>query len=148
MMDYDIRHGRTYMYFQGDPLYPFGFGLSYTTFTLSNLKPSSTSAASEATINVSADVTNTGSRPGDEVVQLYVHHLKSSVPRPTQELEGFQRISLAPGETRTVTIPLKIANLAYWNEKLNQFVVEKEPIELRLGDSSSNILLTSTVRIQ
>jgi beta-glucosidase len=148
MMDYDIRHGRTYMYFQGDPLYPFGFGLSYTTFTLSNLKPSSTSAASEATINVSADVTNTGSRPGDEVVQLYVHHLKSSVPRPTQELEGFQRVSLAPGETRTVTIPLKIANLAYWNEKLSQFVVEKEPIELRLGDSSSNILLTSTVRIQ
>jgi beta-glucosidase len=145
MMDYDIRQGRTYMYFHGDPLYPFGFGLSYTTFKLSNLKPSTTSAA---LIQVNVDVTNTGSRPGDEVVQLYVHHLKSSVPRPTQELEGFQRVSLAPGETRTVTIPLKIADLAYWNEKLDRFVVEREPIELRLGDSSSNILLTSTVRLQ
>src|SRR5580692_1644705 len=121
MMDYDIRHGRTYMYFQGEPLYPFGFGLSYTTFKFANLKPSTTSAAPDATVNVSVDVTNTGSRAGDEVVQLYVHHLRSVVSRPTEELKGFQRVSLAPGETRTVTLPLKISTLAWWNDKLNRF---------------------------
>ena len=147
MMDYDIRHGRTYMYFKGEPLYPFGFGLSYTTFKLSNLQPGTTSAASDATIKISVDVTNTGSRAGDEVVQLYVHHLHSAVSRPDEELEGFQRISLAPGETRTVTLPLAISSLAWWNDKLNHFVVEKEPVELRIGDSSHNILLTSRIQV-
>jgi beta-glucosidase len=147
MMDYDIRHGRTYMYFKGEPLYPFGFGLSYTTFKFSNLHPSTTSAASDASINISVDITNTGSRAGDEVVQLYVHHLGSSVSRPTQELEGFQRASLAPGETRTVSIPLNLGNLAYWNDRLNRFVTEKEPVELRIGDSSRNILLTTRIQL-
>ncbi len=144
MMDYNIRDGRTYMYFKGEPLYPFGFGLSYTTFKLSKLR---TPAPADGILNVSADVTNTGSRAGDEVVQLYVHYLKSSVSRPAEQLAGFQRVSLSPGETRTVTIPLKLDNLAYWNEKLNRFVLEKEPVELRLGDSSADILLTKTVEI-
>jgi len=148
MMDYDIRHGRTYMYFQGEPLYPFGFGLSYTTFKFTNLKPSTTSAAPDATIKVSVDVTNTGSRAGDEVVQLYVHHLHSVVSRPAEELKGFQRISLAPGETRTVTLPLKISTLAWWNDKLNRFVIEKEPVELRIGDSSRNVPLTARIQVQ
>ena len=147
MMDYDIRHGRTYMYFKGEPLYPFGFGLSYTTFKLSNLRPSTTSAASGASLNISVDVTNTGTRAGDEVVQLYVHHLHSAVARPAEELKGFQRVSLAPGETRTVIIPLKISMLAYWNDKLSRFLVEKEPVELRIGDSSRNILLTTRIQI-
>jgi beta-glucosidase len=147
MMDYDIRHGRTYMYFKGEPLYPFGFGLSYTTFKLSNLQPSTASAASNATIKISVDVTNTGSRAGDEVVQLYVHHLHSAVSRPDEELEGFQRVTLSPGETRTVTLPLAISSLAWWNDKLNHFVVEKEPVELRIGDSSHNILLTSRIQV-
>ena len=146
MMDYNIRDGRTYMYFHGDPLYPFGFGLSYTTFKLSNLRTAAPTA--DKIIPVTLDVTNTGSRAGDEVVQLYVHYLKSSVSRPTEQLVGFQRITLTPGETRTVTIPLKIATLAYWNQKLNRFTVESEPVELRLGDSSRNILLTTTVRIR
>ncbi len=87
MMDYDIRHGRTYMYFKGEPLYPFGFGLSYTTFKFANLRTSATSAAPDATINLSVDVTNTGSRAGDEVVQLYVHHLHSSVSAPDRRAQ-------------------------------------------------------------
>ncbi len=148
MMDYDIRHGRTYMYLKGEPLYPFGFGLSYTTFKVSNLKPSATSASPDATLNISVDVTNTGSRGGDEVVQLYVHHLRSAVPRPIEELEGFQRVALDPGETRTVILPLKISNLAYWNDKLSRFVVEKEPLELRIGDSSRNILLSTRIQVR
>ncbi len=147
MMDYDIRHGRTYMYFHGEPLYPFGFGLSYTTFKLSNLHPSAASVSIDGTVSISVDVTNTGSRTGDEVVQLYVHHLRFSVPRPTQKLEGFQRVTVAPGETRTVSIPLKIADLAYWNDKLSRFVVEKEPVELYIGDSSRNILLHTRIQL-
>ena len=75
MMDYNIRDGRTYMYFKGEPLYPFGFGLSYTTFRYSNLKTSTPSAAADGTVTVSVDVTNTGARTGDAVVQLYVKHL-------------------------------------------------------------------------
>ena len=111
MMDYDIRHGRTYMYFKGEPLYPFGYGLSYTTFSYANMKASSAAMASDGTITVSVDVTNTGSRTGDEVVQLYVKHLKSKVERPVEELKGFQRVTLKPNETKTVQISLKASTL-------------------------------------
>jgi len=93
MMDYNIRHGRTYMYFKGTPLYPFGYGLSYTTFRYSKLRYHSGM--------VSVDVTNTGKRAGDEVVQLYVRQ------PDVQRLRGFERIALAPGATRTVRMPLK-----------------------------------------
>ena len=81
-------------------------------------------------------------------MQLYVKHLHSSVSRPAEELKGFQRVSLAPGETRTITIPLPLSSLAYWNDKLSRFVVEKEPVELRIGDSSRNILLTARIQVQ
>ena len=129
MMDYDIRHGRTYMYFKGEPLYPFGYGLSYTTFSYANLKASSAEVASDGTVTVSVDVTNTGSRTGDEVVQLYVKHLKSKVERPVEELKGFQRVTLKPNETKTVQIPLKASTLAFWDEKQAQLKVEAGPRE-------------------
>src|SRR5258708_37800202 len=99
MMDYDIRHGSKYMDFNGEPLYPFGYGLSYTTFSYANLKASSAEVASDGNITVSVDVTNTGSRTGDEVVQLYVKHLESKVERPIEELKGIQRGTLNPNET-------------------------------------------------
>jgi beta-glucosidase len=148
MMDYDIRHGRTYMYFKGDPLYPFGYGLSYTTFSYANLKSSSPTLASDSAITVSVDVTNTGSRTGDEVVQLYVKHLKSSVQRPDEELKGFQRVTLKPNETRTVQIPLKAANLAFWDEKQAQFKVEADRVKLMIGNSSRDIKLATTVSVR
>ena len=94
MMDYNIRHGRTYMYFKGEPLYPFGFGLSYTTFRYANLKLSAPRLASGGTLEVSVDLTNTGTRAGDEVVQLYVKHPHSKVDRPHQQLAGFARVTL------------------------------------------------------
>jgi beta-glucosidase len=106
MMDYNIRDGRTYMYFKGEPLYPFGFGLSYTTFKLSNLKTSSRKSRKTERCTVSVDVTNTGSRAGDEVVQLYVKHLGSKVERPREQLVGFQRVTVQPNETKTVEIAL------------------------------------------
>ncbi len=148
MMDYDIRHGRTYMYFKGEPLYPFGFGLSYTTFSYANLKASSAEMASDGAVTVSVDVTNTGSRAGDEVVQLYVKHLKSKVQRPIEELEGFQRVTLNPNETKTVQISLKASILAFWDEKRARFKVEAEPVELMIGSSSKDIKLATTVNVR
>ena len=148
MMDYNIRHGRTYMYFQGEPLYPFGFGLSYTSFRYSNLKTSSARLASDGTLQVSVDVTNAGQLAGDEVVQLYVKHPRSKVERPGKELKGFQRVNLEPGQTKTVVIPLKAATLAYWDEKTGGFQVEPEPVGLMLGSSSADIKLTAAVRVQ
>src|SRR5579872_367351 len=148
MMDYNIRHGRTYMYFKGEPLYPFGFGLSYTTFRLSNLRTNSGEVAQDGTVNVSVDVTNTGSRGGDEVVQLYVHHLGSKVERPRQQLAGFRRVTVAPGETKVVEIALPASRLAYWNAKDQSFRVESEPVSLMLGESSADIALRTTVRVR
>jgi beta-glucosidase len=148
MMDYNIRDGRTYMYYKGDPLYPFGYGLSYTTFKYSNLKTSSPQLAKDGSVTVSVNVTNTGSMAGDAVAQLYVKHLKSKVERPREELKGFQRVSIQPNETKTVNMPLKAADLAYWDEKESKFVVEAEPVSLMVGDSSSGIKLNATVQVQ
>jgi beta-glucosidase len=148
MMDYDIRHGRTYMYFKGEPLYVFGYGMSYTTFSYANLKTSSAELGSDGTITVTVDVTNTGDRTGDEVVQLYVKHLKSKVERPIEELKGFQRVSLKPNETKTVQIPLKASTLAYWDQRQSQFKVEAEPVKLMIGSSSKDIKLATTVSIR
>ena len=148
MMDYNIRHGRTYMYFKGEPLYPFGYGLSYTTFKYSNLRTSSAQLARDGAITISVDVTNTGSRAGDEVVQLYVSHPHSAVERPREELKGFQRVSIKPGETRTVQIPLKASTLAWWDENLPGFRVEAEPVSVMIGNSSAGIQLTTVVNVQ
>jgi beta-glucosidase len=139
MMDYNIRDGRTYMYFRGKPLYPFGFGLSYTTFQYSNLKTSAGKLDKNGQLTVSVDIKNTGARTGDEVVQLYVKHLKSKVSRPLEELKGFKRITLNPGETQTVNIKLPASSLAYWDVAKKSFVVEKEPVELMVGSSSADI---------
>jgi beta-glucosidase len=148
MMDYDIRHGRTYMYFKGEPLYSFGYGLSYTTFRYANLKASSAQVTKDGAITVSVDVTNTGSRSGDDVVQLYVKHLNSKVQRPIEELKGFQRVTLMPNETKTVQIPLKASTLAYWDEKQGKFKVEAEPVKLMIGRSSAEIKLATRVSVQ
>jgi beta-glucosidase len=148
MMDYNIRDGRTYMYFKGEPLYPFGFGLSYTTFKFANLRTSAPDLAKDGSITVSVDVTNTGSMAGDAVAQLYVKHLASKVERPREQLAGFQRVTVQPGETKTVEIPLNAATLAYWDEKQQLMSVEAEPISVMIGDSSAEILQSTTVHVQ
>ena len=147
MMDYDIRHGRTYMYFRQKPLYSFGEGLSYTTFAYSNLRTSSEKLAPDNEITVSVDVRNTGSRAGDEVVQMYVSHLNSKVERPIQELKGFQRITLQPGETKTVPMTLKASALAYWNSAKGTFEVEPDQVKVRIGSSSADIRLERVVNV-
>lgn len=147
-MDYNIRDGYTYMYFKDRPLYPFGFGLSYTTFKFSNLRTSSSRMASDGNLTISVNVTNTGSRMGDQVVQLYAEHLHSAVPRPQEELEGFQRVSLDPGQTKTVSIELPASRLAYWDVQSQSFRVEHEPVSLMIGDSSADIVLKTTVQVE
>ena len=148
MMDYDIRHGRTYMYFRQKPLYPFGHGLSYTSFRYANLRADRPALARDGHAVISLDVTNTGKIAGDAVPQLYVRHLGSKVERPPLKLEGFSRVRLAPGETKTVRIPLNASQLAYWNVAARKFVVEREPIELMIGASSADIKLRRTVQIR
>jgi beta-glucosidase len=148
MMDYDIRHGRTYMYAKGTPLYPFGHGLSYTTFEFSGLRTDKPALARDGQLEVSVDVTNTGKVAGDAVPQLYVQHLGSKVTRPALQLAGFSRIHLAPGETKTVRVPLKAAQLAYWDTARKAFVVEQEPVRLLIGASSADVRLRAEMEVQ
>jgi beta-glucosidase len=135
--DYDIRKGRTYMYFQGTPLYPFGFGLSYTTFTYSALRLSAATLAQGGSVTVSVDITNSGTRAGDEVVQLYVSYpTTTGVPRPSKQLRGFQRVTLAAGETKTVALTLTRDQLAYWDATAKAFAVQPGTVHLMVGGSS------------
>jgi beta-glucosidase len=147
MMDYDIRHGRTYRYFKGEPLYGFGYGLSYTNFTYSNLTVSSNMLPANGSIQVRVDVKNTGARSGEEVVQLYARHLNSTVERPVLELTAFTRVAVAAGQKRTVTLRLPAARLAYWNVQHHQFEVEADKIEIAVGASSSDIRLKKIVEV-
>jgi len=139
MMDYDIRKGRTYMYFKGKPLYPFGYGLSYTTFAFSNMKTSSDYLNANDEMMVTIDITNTGKVVGDEVAQLYVTFLDSKVERPLKQLKGFERVTIQPGATKTVSIPLKAESLAYWDVQNQQWKVESAKIKLMMGNSSENV---------
>lgn len=145
--DYNLRNGRTYMYFKGDPLYPFGHGLSFTTFTYSNMKLSSSTLAKDQNLMVSVRVRNSGRRAGDEVVQLYAQFPKSAVERPLKELKGFQRISLKPGEAKTVQIPLKADSLAWWNEKKNGWELEPGMVDLLIGTSSADIRIRASFKV-
>jgi beta-glucosidase len=148
IMDYNIRNGRTYMYFKGKPLFPFGYGLSYTTFEYSNLRKSSGRLRADGSITVSVDVKNSGTRAGDEVVQMYVKHTESKVDRPLQELRGFKRIHLGANETRTIALPLKAADLAYWDETSHRFVVENDKVEVLIGSSSVDIRLKDRIDVE
>jgi len=141
MMDYDIRHGRTYMYFREEPLYPFGYGLSYTTFAYRDLKVTRNGESIDASVTLK----NTGRRVGDEVVQLYVKHLNSKVARPLKELKGFTRITLGPQEEKVVHLSVPLSRLAYWNT--DRWVVEKDQIEITVGGSSIDARLRKTMKL-
>ncbi|MCW3092750.1 MAG: glycosyl hydrolase family 3 [Ferruginibacter sp.] len=139
MMDYNIRNGRTYMYFKGEPLYPFGYGLSYTSFAYSAFKINSNTLRSNDEIIADVTVTNSGKVTGDEVVQLYIQHLHSVVIRPGKELKAFQRITLKPGEKKTIHLKMKATDLRYWDENKHGYVLEAGQLKLMVGSSSADI---------
>jgi beta-glucosidase len=122
---------------KGVPLYPFGYGLSYTTFAFSNLKVSRPEIRIGETAEVTVDVKNTGNRVGDEVVQLYIHQQAGGASRPIRELKGFERVALAPGETRTVHFKLGPHELRYWSAAARDWVQEKENFDVWVGDDST-----------
>jgi len=132
------------MYYQGTPLYPFGFGLSYTTFTYSNMTVNSQALSTGNTVVVTSDVTNSGSKAGEEVVQLYIN-TPSALVRPIKQLKGFSRIALQPGETKKVTFTLKYEDLQYYDEVSRTFKVEAGSVNLYVGSSSQDIRLTKTI---
>ncbi len=120
------------------PLYPFGYGLSYTRFEIANLRITPETVRASDTVMIQVDVTNVGDRAGDEVVQLYVRDLVSSITRPVQELKGFQRITLAPGQRRTITFELPVSLLAFYDRDM-RYVVEPGRVEVCIGNSATNI---------
>lgn len=147
--DYDIRKGRTYMYFEGNPLYPFGYGLSYTTYKYSLLRISSDSLSAGKSVHISADITNTGKRAGAEVVQLYLRVPRSKFKRPIKELAGFVRVELQPGHTRRVsfTLPYNTQALWYWDAEQRKFAIEPGLLDIQIGSSSADIHLKGQLRL-
>lgn len=145
--DYEVTHGRTYMYFKGEPLFPFGFGLSYTSFDYSGLTIDNKSPKETDTVNVSFDVKNKGDRDGDEVVQLYVHNIDSPVIQPKLQLRGFKRIQIKKGETKKVTIPLQVKNLYFWDDTKNAYAVEPGDFDILIGASSADIRLKDKITV-
>ena len=118
------------------PLFEFGYGLSYTTFEVSNLQLSSSTVSRNGSLKASVTVTNTGSRKGDEVVQLYIHDPVASISQPVRRLRGFERVTLNPGETRTVTFTLDRSDFGFYDNR-GRFVVEPGQIDVYAGNSSS-----------
>ena len=130
-----------------DVAFPFGYGLSYTTFAYSNLKLSMENPTEKDTVMVSADVTNTGKFAGKEVVQLYIRDLTGSAIRPEKELKGFEKVFLEPGETKTVTMELNKRSFAWYNTKLHDWFAASGDYEILVGASSRDIRLTETLHL-
>jgi beta-glucosidase len=124
------------------PLYEFGYGLSYTTFDISNLRLNRASVSRDGSVTASVDVRNTGSRDGDEVVQLYIHDPVASISQPVRRLRGFERVTLKKGEKRTVTFRLDASDFGFYDNS-GRFVVEPGQIDVYAGDSSNATLTTS-----
>jgi beta-glucosidase len=122
------------------PLFEFGYGLSYTTFDVSNLQLSSSSVSSKGSVKAYVDVTNTGNRAGDDVVQLYIRDPVASISQPVRRLRGFDRVTLGPGETQTVPFTLDRSDFGFYDER-GKFVVEPGEIQVFAGDSSSADLM-------
>jgi beta-glucosidase len=128
------------------PLYPFGYGLSYTTFAYSNLRVSKAEVKLNESVEVSVDVENTGRRPGEEIAQLYIHQRSGSASRPVRELKGFERLALAPGEKKTVRFTLGKPELTYWSSAVKRWVQEPATFDVWTGGDST-ASLTTTFRV-
>ncbi len=144
LLDYNIRNGHTYLYTEYPPLYPFGYGLSYTKFDYSNANIQ----VDNDLVFVNLDIKNTGEVDGDEVVQVYVSYPHSVVARPAKALKGFVRTHIKKGETKQISIQIDKKDLCYWDVNQSEMVLEKGEVELLIGTSSQNIRLSKKVMIE
>ena len=129
------------------PLFPFGYGLSYTTFGYKNLQLSQAQLAPAGSVTASVDITNTGKRAGEEVVELYVHDPKPQIDKPVRELKGFSKVALQPGETKTVQFTIQPRNLAYFDVSGKQWKADAGGYEIEVGASSRDIKQTAALQL-
>ena len=147
ILDYNLLDGETYLYSKEKPLFAFGYGLSYTTFEYRSVGASAARMEPDGNVQVHIKVKNRGKRPSDEVVQMYVQHLGSSVTRPQLELKGFKRVRIEPGAEKDVTMQLKARDLAYWDTAAHAWRVEKEQVKILAGGSSDKLPVQTTVDV-
>jgi beta-glucosidase len=140
-----------YRYFDKNnkkPLFPFGFGLSYTTFRYQYLAVPCSDVTHGGVVPVTVDITNTGSVKGDEVAFLFVSYPQTQARRPIKELKGFRRVSLDPGVTKRVTFLLRVSDLRYWDSNSNSWNIENGTVQISVGPSSDRLMLTDTMVIK
>jgi beta-glucosidase len=148
ILGYDIiKSHQTYMYSDQPVLYPFGYGLSYSTFRYDNLRLSSPAMGQNGSVTVSVDVTNTGSRAGRDVVELYGHQEKSRVTQPLKKLLGFQNVWINPGQTVTARIRVDASQLAFWDVTQSKWTVETSPWDIMVGQSSADTGQSTTLQV-
>jgi beta-glucosidase len=148
ILDYNIRNGRTYMYKKSASLFPFGYGLTYTSFSYSGLKPDKSTLKNNEVINFSFNLQNTGNYDSDEVTQLYVSFPESKVDRPDIALKGFKRVFVGKGKTEKVTIPVKASDLTYWDTDKQAFVLEMGTVKYFIGTSSEEFKLHGEIVVK
>ncbi len=148
--DFRLRDGRTYMYFQGKPLYPFGYGLSYTRFAYRNLQLDAAALGPGGKLGIRFELENTGARAGAEIAQLYVTPPRSRVERPRLQLAGFARVELKPGERRQVelSLPYDEPALWYWDEAVRQYRLQPGTLRIAIGASAADLRLRGRVRLR
>jgi len=145
MGDYSIFNNRTYMYFTGTPLFPFGFGLSYTTFLIADLHISPGVIGPGQAAIISVDIENTGIRPGDDVLQLYIHDRGTAQQKPAKQLKGFERVNLQPGEIKSVSFTLPFDELSFWDASIHSFRVEAGTFDVMVGSSSIDTAVSGQI---
>ncbi|HEX7493795.1 MAG TPA: glycoside hydrolase family 3 C-terminal domain-containing protein [Bacteroidales bacterium] len=148
ILDYNIRHGRTYMYKKYPTLFPFGYGLTYTSFRYSGLKSDKNVLKNNEAISLSFDLENTGDYDSDEVAQLYVSFPDSKVSRPVIALKGYKRVFIRKGEKVKVSIPLKASDLTFWDIENKKFVLEQGKVKYFIGSSSEDFKLNGEIVIK
>jgi beta-glucosidase len=148
ILNYNIRNGKTYMYDQHEPLFAFGYGLTYTSFEYADLDMGPKSISEGDIVDVTVTIKNTGSVSSDEVIQVYAGFPDTEVERPEKALKGFKRIHIPAGKNLKVTIPLDTDELMYWNVDQHSFVLEKGRIELMVGASSDDIRLRGVLEVK
>jgi beta-glucosidase len=147
ILDYNLRDGRTYMYDKHTPLFPFGYGLSYTTFEYSAVQTDKKVLKDGQTLNVTFKLKNTGNSDGEEVVQLYASYPGSQVARPIKQLRAFHRVFVPKGQTVDVTLPLKAEDLKYWDVNSSSFILEKGNVHFFIGGSSVDERISGDIEV-